>query len=218
MFNILVAEDDRDLRELFCAVLNDNGYLTHPAADGEEALQIIDREYIDLVISDIMMPHVDGYELIRALRDARYTLPILLITAKDGIRDKEMGFRYGTDDYMVKPVDVNEMLWRVQAVNQRMLQVGSTVLDCDSLTITQNGEKLELPQKEFFLLFKLLSSTGRIFTRRQIIDEIWGVDFEADSHTLDVHISRLREKCKNNPDFEIVTHRGLGYKAVRKDG
>lgn len=223
MFHILVVEDDRELRELFCAALAENGYDALPAQNGEEALKILDQNYVDLMISDVMMPKMDGYELTRELREAGYTLPILMITAKGLLSDKRQGFQAGTDDYMVKPVDVNEMVWRVQAllrraqsVSSRTLSIGSTVLDCDSLAVRREGEEQLLPQKEFFLLFKLLSTPGKIFTRRQIIDEIWGIDFEADPHTLEVHISRLRERFRQNPDFEIVTVRGLGYKAVRK--
>jgi len=224
MFTVLVVEDEKDLRELFCTVLNDQGYRTLSAANGMDALKQIDSHYVDLIISDIMMPKMDGYTLTRSLREANYTQPILMITAKDSMLDKQEGFRVGTDDYMVKPVDLNEMIWRVrallrraQAVNQRILHVGGTVLSCDALSVSREGEVIELPQKEFYLLFKLLSSVGRIFTRRQIVDEIWGVEYDADLHTLDVHISRLREKFKGNPDFEIVTVRGLGYKAVKKD-
>lgn len=223
MFNILVVEDDKELRELFCTVLSDSGYNTMSAANGKEALDILDHHHIDIMISDIMMPIMDGYELTKALRDSDYTLPILMITAKDEMADKRDGFRAGTDDYMIKPIDVNEMIWRVEAllrrsqiINERKLQLGNTLFDCDSLTVTFNGEGTILPQKEFFLLYKLVSSPNRIFTRRQILDEIWGLDSEVDPHTLEVHISRLRDRFKLNPNFEIVTVRGLGYKAVEK--
>ncbi|MDO4572012.1 MAG: response regulator transcription factor [Clostridia bacterium] len=223
MFNILVVEDDRELRELFCTVLTENGYRALSAGSGEQALDMLKHHYVDLIISDIMMPLMDGYELTRELREAKYTMPILMVTAKDRMSDKKEGFLAGTDEYMVKPVDVNEMLWRVaallrrsQSISDRTLSIGATTLDCDSLTVISAEGETVLPQKEFFLLFKLLSFTGRIFTRRQIIDEIWGVDFDADPHTLEVHISRLRERFKNNADFSIVTVRGLGYKAVKR--
>ena len=223
MFQILVVEDDKELRDLFCTVLNDNGYTALPAKDGIAAFDVLDSTYIDLVISDIMMPRMDGYELTRCLRNAGYTMPVLMITAKDTLADKREGFRVGTDDYMVKPIDVNEMLWRVeallrrcQAVSQRKTKLGSTEFDCDTLMVTVNGVSSELPQKEFFLLYKLVDSPNRIFTRRQIMDDVWGVDSDADTHTLEVHISRLRDRFKDNPDFEIVTVRGLGYKAVKK--
>ena len=150
-------------------------------------------------------------------------MPILIITALDGLEDKRRGFRAGTDDYMVKPIDVNEMVWRLEALlrrsqinSERRITVGSTVLDCDSLTVSSDGTDTSLPQKEFLLLFRLLSSMNRIFTRRQLMDELWGLDSEADPHTLEVHVSRLRERFRDNPDFEIVTVRGLGYKAVKK--
>lgn len=223
MFNILVVEDDKELRELFSTVLVENGYNAFAAEDGVSAFDVLESNFIDLVICDIMMPRMDGYELTKELRRNDYDIPILMITALGGAADKKEGFKAGTDDYMVKPIDVDEMLWRVEALlrrakvaSQRKLQLGSTFLDCDTLTVkTAEGEE-ELPQKEFFLLYKLLTSLGRIFTRRQIMDDIWGVDNEADSHTLDVHISRLRERFKDNTDFEIVTVRGLGYKAVKR--
>lgn len=224
MFQILVVEDDSELRDLFCTVLSDNGYVAIPAADGLNAFDVLEQQYIDLIISDVMMPKMNGFEMIQSLREGQYTMPVLIITAKESMDDKQEGFRVGTDDYMVKPVDVNEMLWRVEAllrrsqiVNQRKASLGSTELDCDTLTVRTGTQILELPQKEFLLLFKLISSPNRIFTRRQIMDEIWGPENEADSHTLDVHISRLRDKFKDNPNFDIVTVRGLGYKAVRKE-
>ena len=219
----MVVEDDTELRDLFCAVLTERGYQTLPAADGMEALDILEHSYVDLIISDIMMPKLDGFTLTEQLRNANYDMPILIITALDGLEDKRRGFRAGTDDYMVKPIDVNEMVWRVEALLRRSqiysecrITIGSTVLDCDSLTVSFGGTDTSLPQKEFLLLFRLLSSMNRIFTRRQLMDELWGLDSEADPHTLEVHISRLRERFRDNPDFEIVTVRGLGYKAVKK--
>lgn len=223
MFQILVVEDDKELRDLFCTVLNENGYTALPAEDGLAAFSVLDSTYIDLVISDIMMPRMDGYELTRTLREAGYSMPVLMITAKDNIMDKRDGFRAGTDDYMVKPIDVNEMLWRVeallrrcQAVSQRKTKLGNTELDCDTLTVRRGDKELELTQKEFFLLYKLAASPNRIFTRRQIMEDVWGVDSNADTHTLEVHISKLRDRFKDNPDFEIATVRGLGYKVVKK--
>lgn len=223
MFQILVVEDDSELRELFCAVLSDNGYNAVEAADGQQALDILENTYIDLIISDIMMPRMDGLTLTRALRDSDYQMPILMITAKESLADKREGFRAGTDDYMVKPIDVNEMVWRVEAllrrariVNQRKTTLGGTEFDCDTMTVSSGGSTVVLPQKEFYLLYKLIASPDRIFTRQQIMDDVWGMDVETDSHTLDVHISRLRDRFKNNPDFEIVTVRGLGYKVVKK--
>ena len=223
MFHIMVVEDDTELRDLFCAVLTERGYQTLPAAGGMEALDILEHSYVDLIISDIMMPKLDGFTLTEQLRNANYDMPILIITALDGLEDKRRGFRAGTDDYMVKPIDVNEMVWRVEALlrrsqiySERRITIGSTVLDCDSLTVSFGGTDTSLPQKEFLPLFRLLSSMNRIFTRRQLMDELWGLDSEADPHTLEVHISRLRERFRDNPDFEIVTVRGLGYKAVKR--
>lgn len=223
MFQILVVEDNNELRELFRTVLSDNGYNAIEAADGQQALDILENTYIDLIISDIMMPRMDGLTLTRALRDSGYQIPILMITAKESLADKREGFRAGTDDYMVKPIDVNEMVWRVEAllrrariVSQRKTTLGSTEFDCDTMTVSCGGSTVVLPQKEFYLLYKLTASPNRIFTRRQIMDDVWGMDVETDTHTLDVHISRLRDRFKNNPDFEIVTVRGLGYKVVKK--
>ncbi len=222
MFNILVAEDDSEMRTLFCKVLERGGYKPFPASDGEEALEIMDREYIDLLICDVMMPNVDGFELTQMLRDSKYNLPILMITAKGSFADKSQGFASGADDYMVKPIDTNEMLLRVSAllrrakiVNERKLTVGNTVLQYDYLTVNDGEKEISLPQKEFNILYKLLSEPGHIFTRSQIMDEFWGMDSETDARTVDVHINRLREKFGDNKDFQIVTVRGLGYKAVK---
>ena len=223
MFNILVVEDDKDLRDLFCTVLSHNGYKPFPASDGEEALEVLDNEYIDLIICDIMMSGMDGIELTRELRECDYNMPILMVTAKSSFADKNLGFSAGADDYMVKPVDVNEMLLRVSALlrrakiaHERRLVVGGTVLEYDSLTVTKDGASIELPQKEFNILFKLLSEPGHIYTRQQLMDEFWGFDSETDPRTVDVHINRLREKFRNSDDFDIVTVRRLGYKAVKR--
>ena len=222
MFNILVAEDDNEMRNLFCRVLERSGYKVFSAEDGEVALEILDREYIDLLICDVMMPNVDGFELATMLRESKYNLPILMITAKGSFSDKSQGFASGADDYMVKPIDVGEMLLRVSAllrrakiVNERKLSVGNTVLKYDYLTVNDGNEEIMLPQKEFYILYKLLSEPGRIFTRQQLMDEFWGMDSETDSRTVDVHINRIREKFGKSNDFQIVTVRGLGYKAVK---
>lgn len=224
MFNILVVEDDVTLRRIMCAMLSTNGYKATPAADGMDALSALEEEHIDLIISDIMMPNMDGYELTRELRDAGYNIPILMVTAKERFEDKQRGFLAGTDDYMVKPIDMNEMLLRVGALlrrakiaNEHKLVCGRTVLDYDSLTVTVCGNIIQLPQKEFFLLFKLLSYPGKIFTRTQLMDEIWGMNSETDERSVDVHINRLRERFRDCDDFELLTVRGLGYKAVRHD-
>lgn len=222
MFHILVVEDDAKLRSLFCTVLTNNGYLALPAESGEKALSLLDSEYVDLIISDIMMPGMDGYELIEHLRTSGFTMPILIITAKERFEDKQRGFQAGTDDYMVKPIDVNEMILRVGALLKRAkiatehrIVCRHTVLDYDALTVTIDGQETLLPQKEFYLLYKLLSYPNKIFTRQQLMDEIWGLDSTTDERTVDVHINRLRERFKNCDDFIIMTVRGLGYKAVK---
>ena len=222
MFRILIAEDDRELRQLFQHVLMKNGYAVTGVADGKEALDAIDKGYYDLIISDIMMPVMDGYELVSSLRQAGINTPVMMITAKDAFDDMRLGFLSGTDDYMVKPVNVNEMVLRVgallrraQMINDRRQTIGNTVLECDSLTVTCSGESMVLPQKEFMLLYKMASFPGRIFTRQQLMDDIWGYDSDSDTHTVDVHIGRLRDRFKDNTDFKIVTIRGVGYKVVK---
>lgn len=223
MFCILVVEDNADMRELFCTVLTDAGYRTLSASDGEEALEIMDKEYIDLIVADVMMPKMDGYELTRVTRAARPDLPILMVTAKDQFIDMQSGFRAGADDYMIKPINLRELLLRVEALLRRAkissdkrIVVGATVLDYDALTVTLDGKEQILPQKEFYLLYKLLSYPNKIFTRPQLMDEIWGMFSETDERTVNTHINRLRDRFANCDDFEIVTVRGLGYKAVKK--
>ncbi len=223
MFKIVIAEDDAELRQLFQYVLTRHGYAVQSAENGAQALAIIEREYVDLVISDIMMPVMDGYELVRSMREAGYQTPVLMITAKDAFDDMRLGFQSGTDDYMVKPVNVNEMVLRVDAllrraqmIHERRQIIGKTELNYDSMTVTAGGVSTVLPQKEFMLLYKMASFPGRIFTRQQIMDDIWGYDSETDAHTVDVHIGRLRERFRDNPDFQITTIRGVGYKVVRK--
>lgn len=222
MINILIVEDNDKLRQLIGTVLTKHGYNPVMAEDGQAALELLDSQYIDLIISDIMMPNVDGYELIERLREAGYNTPVLMITAKESFKDKQRGYLAGTDDYMVKPIDVNEMILRIgallrraQIANERKLVIGELVLDSDSITVYSGDQSLVLPQKEFFLLYKLLSYPNKIFTRQQLMDEIWGMDSETDARTVDVHINRLRERFKESPEFEIVTVRGLGYKAVK---
>ncbi|WP_431086627.1 response regulator transcription factor [Paenibacillus sp. 8b26] len=222
MFTVLVVEDDNKLRQLFCTVLTRNGYRAIPAVNGENALAALDKEFIDLMICDIMMPHMDGFELTQTLRDNNQELPILMVTARENFSDKQQGFLAGIDDYMVKPINVNEMILRVGAllrrakiINERKIEWGKTVLDYDALTVIHEQESLLLPQKEFYLLYKMMSYPNKIFTKQQLMDEIWGMDSETDEHTVVVHINRLRERFKENTDFEIVTVRGLGYKAVR---
>ena len=224
MFRILVVEDDVNTRKLMQAVLSQNGYEPVPAADGVEALDILDKKHIDLILLDIMMPRMDGYEFTEIIRGNQMLrdIPILMVTARETPADKRKGFLIGTDDYMVKPVDEDEMILRIAAllrrsriVNEHRLLVGGTLLDYDSFSVSSEGYISELPRKEFLLLYKLLSYPGKIFTRRQLMDEIWGMDAQSDERTVDVHIKRLREKCEIFPDFSIVTVRGLGYKAVK---
>ncbi len=222
MFRILIAEDDRELRQLFSHVLAKHGYSVVGVSNGREALAEIEAGYFDLIISDIMMPEMDGYELVRTLRDAENHTPVLMITAKDAFDAMQLGFISGTDDYMVKPINVNEMILRVgallrraQLISERRLTIGETVMECDSLTVTSGGEKMILPQKEFMLLFKMASYPGKIFTRQQLMDDIWGYDSETDTHTVDVHIGRLRDRFRDSADFKIVTMRGVGYKVVK---
>ena len=222
MLKILIAEDDQELCQLFSHVLAKNGYAVTGAANGKEALTAMESDYYDLLISDIMMPMMDGYELVRQLRERGNQTPVMMITAKDAFDDMRQGFLSGTDDYMVKPINVNEMVLRVgallrrcQMIHDRRQIIGSTVLEMDSLTVTWNGESQTLPQKEFMILYKMISYPVKIFTRHQLMDEIWGYDNESDTHTVDVHIGRLRERLRDNPDLRIVTIRGVGYKAVR---
>lgn len=222
MFTILVVEDDLPLQRMMCAFLGMNGYRTVSAANGEEALDAIERVMPDLVVADVMMPVIDGWQLTEELRRAYPLLPIMLVTARDTLEDKRTGFTRGADDYMTKPVDLDELLLhvgallrRAQAMTSHRLTVGETVLDYDSLTVTRQDVSITLPKKEFYLLFKLLSSPKQIFTRRQLMDEIWGMDAQSDERTVDVHVKRLREKCEIFPDFSIVTVRGLGYKAEK---
>ena len=222
MFKILIAEDDRELRQLFSRVLVKNGYSVVGVSNGAEALCEIENQFFDIIISDIMMPRVDGYELVRALRDSGNNTPVLMITAKDAFDDMQAGFSSGSDDYMVKPINVNEMVLRVgallrrsQIANERRLTIGQTVLECDSLTVNTGREQMILPQKEFMLLYKMALYPGKIFTRQQLMDDIWGYDSGSDTHTVDVHIGRLREKFGESEDFKIITMRGVGYKVVK---
>lgn len=223
MFNILVIEDNKNMRKLICATLKQNGYSTFEAEDGEVGLDVLDTTHIDLIICDIMMPNMDGYEFTETLREGHCEIPIIIVTAKEQLEDKKKGFSIGADDYMVKPIDFEELILRIGAilrrskiVNDHKITIGNTVLDYNSLSVTSNGECNTLPKKEFYLLFKLVSSPDTIFTRRQLLDEIWGMESMADERTVDVHIKRIRERYRDSNDFEIVTVRGLGYKAVIK--
>ena len=223
MFNILVAEDDTNTRKWLAAVLRANGFNPILAEDGQAALDLLDHYPVDLLIADIMMPNLDGLNLTRQLRASGSTLPVLMLTALQMPENKRQGFLVGTDDYMVKPVDDEEMILRIRAllrrariVSERRLTIGPVILDYDALSVSREGQSQTLPQKEFYLLFKLLSYPDVIFTRLQLMDEIWGMDSETDDRTVNVHINRLRERFGSWPEFEIITVRGLGYKAVKR--
>lgn len=223
MFHILVVDDDRSTRLFMRALLEAERYAVSLAADGEEALEVMEHEHIDLVVLDIMMPRLDGYEFAKTLRAANNNLPILMVSAKSLPADRKKGFQAGTDDFMVKPVDEEELLLHIHAllrrarlIDEARLTVGNATLDQDSLSVTRGEETQVLPQKEFQLLYKLLSNPGKIFTRIELMDEIWGADSETGWETVTVHIGRLRKRFEGWDDFEIISVRGLGYKAVKK--
>ena len=223
MFQILVVDDDRNTRLLLRAVLQAENYTVFTAENGEDALEVMDREHVDLVVLDVMMPKMDGYEFTRILRQTDNNLPILMVSARQQPADKRQGFLVGTDDYITKPIDEVEMLLRIKALlrrariaSERRIVLGEVVLDYDSFTVSRGGETQELPQKEFLLLYKLLSYPGKIFTRIQLMDEIWGAESDTGWETVTVHIGRLRKRFEGWPEFEIVSVRGLGYKAVKK--
>ncbi|CAM2078716.1 MAG: response regulator transcription factor [Clostridium sp.] len=224
MVNILVVEDDKHTRKLLETILKREGYSVLKAEDGIKAMEVLDNHHVDLIILDIMMPNMDGYEFAQELREADCMIPILMATAKQLPEDKKRGFIVGTDDYMTKPIDTEEMLLRIKALlrrsqiaSARKLTVGKVVLDYDTLTVTREDEKQTLPQKEFYLLYKLLSYPDRIFTRIQLMDEIWGMETESSDTTVNVHINRLRKRFDSYPEFEIISVRGLGYKAVKNN-
>lgn len=222
MLNILVVDDDTNIRMFLQAVLENAGYGVLTATNGKHALDVMDREHIDLVVLDIMMPEMDGYEFTKTLREADNNLPILMVSAKQLPEDKHRGFIVGTDDYITKPIDDEEMLYRIKALLRRAkiasehkIELGSVTIDYDSLTVTKGDEVQELPQKEFMLLYKLLSYPGKIFTRIQLMDEIWGADSDTGWETVTVHIARLRKRFEGWEEFSIESVRGLGYKAVK---
>ena len=223
MFSILVVDDSKNTRKLMEVVLRQNGFQPFLAESGDAALALMEHNHIDLIVLDIMMPGMDGYEFLKTIRECDMTLPVLMVSAKDAPEDKRKGFLSGTDDYMVKPVDEIEMVLRIQALLRRSriaadhrLTVGETTLDYDAFELRRGNDVTVLAKKEFQLLFKLLSFPNKTFTRNQLMNEFWDMDSDSEVRTVDVHINRLREHLKNNPDFEIVTVRGLGYKAVRR--
>ena len=223
MFHILVADDDKNTRRLMQAVLERVGYTVSLAANGQEALEVLDREHIDLVVLDVMMPRMDGYAFTATLRETKSELPILMVSAKHLPEDRKRGFLAGTDDYMTKPVDMEEMLLRIRALlrrakiaSERLITLGDVTLDYDAYTVSRAGEVQKLPQKEFLLLYMLLSYPGKIFTRIQIMDEIWGAESDSGWETVTVHIARLRKRFEGWEEFSIESVRGLGYKAVKR--
>ncbi|NLB20207.1 MAG: response regulator transcription factor [Clostridium sp.] len=223
MFKILVVEDNINTNKLMRSILKQNGFEAYGAEDGVAALSVMDKQHIDLVMVDLMMPNMNGYELTKQLRLSWESLPILMVSAKQELKHKRDGFLADTYDYMTKLVDEEDLILRIKALlrraqiaNDHKISVGHVVLDYDMLTVVRPGETITLPQKEFYLLFKLLSYPNMIFTRLQLMDEIWGMDSETDDHTINVHINRLRDRFNDWPEFEIVTIRGLGYKLVKK--
>ena len=224
MFNILVAEDDASACRLMCEVLRQAGYQPFPAGDGAQALALMEHRHIDLAVVDLTMPQMDGLTFTRTVREGGSSLPILMVTARVAQADKREGFRAGTDDYMVKPVDEEEMLWRIEALLRRYcsradrrLTVGATVLDRGSLQVITPQGVWQLTAKEFLLLYKLLSYPRTLFTKRQLIDDVWDLDSDVDEHTVEVYISRLRDKFRDNPDFELRTIRGFGYMGMLRE-
>ena len=223
MFHILVVDEDKNTRLFLRAVLEEAKYTVSTAINGEDALYVMDKEHIDLVVLDVMMPKMDGYEFTKTLRETQNSLPILMVSAKQLPADKHKGFLVGTDDYMTKPIDEEEMLYRIKALLRRakiasehQITLGDVVIDYDSMTVSRRGESQELPQKEFLLLYKLLSYPGKIFTRIQLMDEIWGSESDTGWETVTVHIGRLRKRFEGWEEFSIESVRGLGYKAVKK--
>ena len=224
MITILVVEDDKNIRKLLVTILNQSGYQTLQAQNGVEALALLKKQPVDLLVLDIMMPQLDGYQTAEKIRTIDTQLPIMMVTAKGLPIDRRQGFISGTDDYVVKPIDEEEFLLRIKALLRRSngeveakIHLGNTTIDKNSLSIRSGQHYQELPKKEFQLLYKLLSYPNKIFTRQQLLDDIWGIDSMADERTIDVHIKRLREKTADNPDFTLVTIRGLGYKAVKHE-
>ena len=219
---LLIAEDERELAKALKTIFEKHNYSVDTVFDGQAALDYALTENYDGAVLDVMMPKLDGFSLLSQLRSTGSDLPVLVLTAKEAQADKRRGLRLGADDYMTKPADEEELLLRIgallrraQAISSRQLAVGGTVLVYDDLAVRWNGRAAVLPRKEFQLLYKLLSSPGKTFTRRQLMDEIWDLDTDSDEHTVNVHINRLRDRFKDNRDFAIVTVRGLGYKAVR---
>ena len=220
MFQILIVDDDKNIRRFLSLVLSSAGYKIFDVNSAKEALQTMEEQRIDLIILDIMLPGMDGYAFAKLLRECNNDIPILMLSAKQLPQDIKQGFLSGTDDYMTKPVDEEEMLLRIKAllrrskiVSERRLTIGKTTLNYDTLSVKCGSDEYILPQKEFYLLYKLLSYPNQIFTRIQLMEDIWGPSSDSSDATVSVHINRLRNRFKDCPDFSIVTIRGLGYKA-----
>ena len=223
MFKILVVEDDKDLNKTVCSFLNHSGYEAVGCLSANEAYDALYETMFDLIISDIMMPGTDGFEFARTVRTQNENIPILFMTARDDMASKQRGFRIGVDDYMVKPIDLDELFLRIGALLRRAkiaasrkLEIGSFVMDADEHTAYLNDEEISMTNREFSILYKLLSYPKKTFTRMQLMDEFWDVDTETTPRAVDVYMTKLRGKLANCEDFEIVTVHGLGYKAVIK--
>lgn len=224
MINILVVEDDINLLNIIRKNLEREGYLVYTAGDGLIGLEVLENNHIDLIILDLMLPKLDGYEFTKKVRMTEENLPIIMMTAKSLMEDKRIAFLTGVDDYMTKPIEMEELLLRVRAllrrskiISERKIVIGKVIVDCDAMTLRREDEVTELTQKEFALLYKLLSYPNKIFTRNQLMDEIWGYESNSDDRTIDAHINRLRRKFENYPEFEIKSVRGLGYKVVKNE-
>lgn len=223
MFKILVLEDDKELNRTVCAFLNNSGYEAVGCINANEAYDALYENTIDLIVSDIMMPGVDGFEFARNIRDVNNDIPILFMTARDDIASKQRGFRIGVDDYMVKPIDLDELFLRIGALlrrakiaSSRKLEIGSFVMDADEHTAYLGNDEISLTSREFNILYKLLSYPKKTFTRTQLMDEFWDVDTGTAPRAVDVYMTKLRQKLSDCEDFEIKTVHGLGYKAVIK--
>lgn len=224
MINVLVVEDDINLLNIIRKNLEREGYLVYTAGDGLIGLEVLENNHIDLIILDLMLPKLDGYEFTKKVRMTEENLPIIMMTAKSLMEDKRIAFLTGVDDYMTKPIEMEELLLRVRAllrrskiISERKIVIGKVIVDCDAMTVRREDEVTELTQKEFALLYKLLSYPNKIFTRNQLMDEIWGYESNSDDRTIDAHINRLRRKFENYPEFEIKSVRGLGYKVVKNE-
>jgi DNA-binding response OmpR family regulator len=221
MVNVLVVEDDIKLNQIVCAYLQDNGYAARGCLNPNEAFDLMYKNLFDMIISDIMLPEIDGYEFAQTVRQLNKTIPILFMTARDDFASKQKGFRAGIDDYMVKPVNMDELVLRVGALlrraniaNEKKLSVGNLTMDAEAMTVSINGAEIPVTVREFNLLYKLLSYPKRTFSRPQLMDEFWGLDSDTSLRAVDVYITRLRDKISDCNGFKIVTVHGLGYKAV----